>query len=136
MIKRKSVSVSLEEDLFTAFERYVKEKNYKTRSKAIADIIRNEIAKKEILKGNDVIGIISLIYNHHKRELTDTITDIQHHHHKLILSSLHIHLDKDNCLEVIITRGDGSEIQKLKDTIKSTKGVLHCSLNTMPGKIF
>ncbi|HCG77544.1 TPA: nickel-responsive transcriptional regulator NikR, partial [bacterium] len=75
-----------------------------------------------------VAGVIALVYDHHKRELVNTLTDIQHHYHSLIISTQHIHLDEDNCLEVVVVRGKPKEVESLADRLKATKGVKHSSL--------
>lgn len=129
MTKRKSVSFSIDEGLYRRFEEFVSEKKYITKSKAINDIIMDAILKKEYLSGKEVSGIIILVYNHHKRKILDKIMDIQHENHDMILSTLHIHLDESNCLEVIVVKGNGNKIEDLRDNLKTIKGVKHCSLN-------
>lgn len=129
MIKRKSVSFSIDEELLKKFEDFIREKNYKTKSLAITDMIRNEIIKKEYISGKDVFGVITILYHHHKRDLKSRLTDVQHSRHHMILSTLHIHLDEENCLEVIVVKGEGKEIEELKENIRNIKGVKHCSLN-------
>lgn len=127
--------VSLEKDLLDKFDKQIREKNYPTRSKAISDLIREKNVQKEWVEGNEVAGTISLVFNHHKRELVNKLTNIQHNYHNLIISTQHIHLDHDNCLEVIIVKGNPREIEKLSQKLKATKGVKHTSLNmTTTGK--
>jgi len=123
MMKR--FGVSLPDSLISKFDRLIKEKGYSTRSKAIADLIRQELVKKEWQQNKEIAGAITLIYNHHKRELLDKLTDIQHNFQKIIISTQHIHLDKENCLEIIAVRGSPKEAQKLADTLKAVKGVKH-----------
>lgn len=135
MIKRKCVSFSIDGELQKKFEEYVLSEKYKTKSKAITDIIRNEIVRKEYIEGKEVVGVITIVYDHHKKDLQDKITDVQHEHHYMILSTLHIHLDESNCLEVIVVRGKGKEIDGLRGNLKSINGVKHCSMNiTTKGK--
>jgi len=117
--------VSLPKDLLERFDKLIKNKNYPNRSKAIADLIRQELIKKEWQEDKEIAGAITLIYNHHKRELLDKLTDIQHNFQKIIISTQHIHLDKENCLEIIAVRGSPKEAQKLADTLKAVKGVKH-----------
>jgi CopG family nickel-responsive transcriptional regulator len=92
----KRFGVSLPDSLLSKFDRLIKEKGYSTRSKAIADLIRQELVKKEWQQNKEIAGAITLIYNHHKRELLDKLTDIQHNFQKIIISTQHIHLDKEN----------------------------------------
>jgi CopG family nickel-responsive transcriptional regulator len=84
--------------------------------------------EEEWLEGKEVAGSIVLVYNHHKRELVAKLTDIEHDFHNIILSSQHIHLDHENCLEIIAIKGTPSEIEELRNRLGATKGVKHCSL--------
>ncbi|MDR4509706.1 MAG: nickel-responsive transcriptional regulator NikR [Candidatus Brocadiaceae bacterium] len=117
--------VSLEKELLQRFDQRIKEKNYTNRSEAIRDLIRNELVKEEWREGKDVTGSITLVYNHHKRELVNLLIDVQHDYHDIILSTQHIHLDKDNCLEIIVIQGKPKEIETLFGKLKSAKGVKH-----------
>jgi len=120
--------VSLEKELLHKFDSLIGEKRYPNRSEAIRDLIRENLVKREWIKGEKVAGVIALVYDHHKRELVNTLTDIQHHYHSLIISTQHIHLDEDNCLEVVVVRGKPKEVESLADRLKATKGVKHSSL--------
>ena len=128
MSKLVRFGISLEEGLLKDFDRHIREKEYENRSEAIRDMIRGEFVKKEWQEGKEVAGTITLIYDHHKRELVNRLTDIQHDFHKLIISSQHIHLDHNNCLETVIAKGDSKEIEKLAYKMKSTKGVKYGAL--------
>lgn len=121
--------VSLENELLKQFDADIQKKNYPNRSEAIRDLIRDSLVKEEWIKGGEVAGAITLVYNHHRRELVNKLTDIQHDYHELIISVQHIHLDKDNCLEIVIAKGKPTEINKLSDKLKSTKGVKHGELS-------
>lgn len=121
--------VSLEEKLLDRFDRLIRKKNYTNRSEALRDLIRQELVKKEWDEGGEVAGAITFVYNHHKRELLNKITDIQHDTQKVIISTQHIHLDHDNCLEIVAVRGKSKDVQKLTDQIKAVKGVKHCALS-------
>jgi len=121
--------ISLDKDLLDKFDQLIKDKNYSNRSEAFRDLIRQELVKKEWQEGKEVAGAINLIYDHHKRELLNKITDIQHDFQKLIISTQHIHLDHNNCLEIIAVKGAPREVQKLSDTLKSLKGVKHETLS-------
>ncbi|MFO0795621.1 MAG: nickel-responsive transcriptional regulator NikR [Candidatus Brocadiaceae bacterium] len=117
--------VSLEKELLERFDEHIQGKKYTNRSEAIRDMIRDELVKKEWLEGKEVTGSITLVYNHHKRELTNFLIDIQHDYHHIILSTQHIHLDEDNCLEIIVMKGKPKEIEELYGKLKSAKGVKH-----------
>ena len=117
--------VSLERDLLCKFDSRLKEKNYTNRSEAIRDLIRQDLVKKEWLGNREVTGAITLVYNHHKRELLNRLMDIQHNYHDNILSTQHIHLDEENCLEIIVVKGRPRETVQLYARLKSTKGIKH-----------
>ena len=121
--------ISLEKDLLDRFDQLIKEKNYTNRSESIRDLIREELVKKQWQEGKEVAGAIILIYDHHKRELVNKLTDIQHDFQKVIISTQHIHLDHDNCLEIIAVRGTSGEAQKLANTLKAVKDVKHATLS-------
>jgi CopG family nickel-responsive transcriptional regulator len=121
--------VSLEKELLEKFDRLITEKSYSNRSEAIRDLIRENLVKKEWTEGKEVAGSITLVFNHHKRELMNTLTDIQHDFHHLIISSQHIHLDHDNCLEIIVVKGKPEETKELTNKLRSTKGVKYGALS-------
>ena len=117
--------VSLEKELLDKFDKHIKAKNYLNRSEALRDLIRQELITKEWKSGKEIAGAITLVYNHHKRELVNRLTDIQHDFQKIIISNQHVHLDHDNCLEIIALRGSPKEAERLADTLKAVKGVKH-----------
>jgi len=120
--------VSLEQDLLQKFDRRIRGKKYTNRSEALRDLIREDLVRQEWQEDKEVAGAITLIYDHHQRELLTKITDIQHDFQGLIISTQHIHLDHDNCLEMIAVRGRAGEITKLADTLKANRGVKHTAL--------
>jgi len=121
--------VSLEKELLEKFDILIKKKKYSNRSEAIRDLIRENLVKREWVEGKEVAGAITLVFDHHKRELVNILTDIQHDFHQLIISSQHIHLDHDNCLEIIVVRGTPTEVRELADKLRATKGVKYGSLS-------
>jgi CopG family nickel-responsive transcriptional regulator len=121
--------ISLEKDLLDRFDRLIREKNYTNRSEAFRDLIREDLVKAEWKKNKEIVGAITLIYDHHKRELVNKLMDIQHDFGGIIISSQHIHLDHNNCLEIIAVKGSSKEAQKLADSLKSVKGVKHGALS-------
>ena len=128
--------VSMESELIESFDKLIDKKGYPNRSEAIRDLIRNLIVEEEAKLGSkEVIGTITLVYDHHVHDLNDKLNDIQHDHHDLITSTTHVHLDHNNCLEVLIVKGSGSKIKKIADQLISTKGVKHGKLTiTTTGK--
>lgn len=121
--------VSLDKKLLDNFDQLIRERNYTNRSEALRDLIRQELVKKEWQKSGEVTGAVIMIYDHHKRELLNKITDIQHDFQKLIISTQHIHLDHRNCLEIVALKGNPQQAQKLENNLKSTKGVKHVTLS-------
>ena len=120
--------ISMENHLLKKFDIYIKKEGYKTRSEAIRDLIRKKLVEEEWKKGEKIAGAIIIVYNHHKRELADKIMDIQHHFHHLIISTQHIHLDEDNCFEVVIVSGKVEKVKKLYNLMESLKGIKYSTL--------
>ncbi|PIU48606.1 MAG: nickel-responsive transcriptional regulator NikR [Candidatus Hydrogenedentes bacterium CG07_land_8_20_14_0_80_42_17] len=121
--------ISLSSDLSKRFDVRLRKKGYSNRSEAIRDLIRQDLVIEEWLEGSDVAGAITLIYDHHKRELLNKITDIQHDFQKIIVSAQHIHLDHRNCLEIIAVKGDSAKVNKLANMLKAINGVKHSTLS-------
>lgn len=127
--------VSIEDNLLKKFDKLISKKGYSTRSEALRDLIRQELVKKEWEENQDVAGTITFIYDHHIRGLSSQLTDLQHDHQEIIISSQHIHLDHHNCLEIIAVKGNSNKVQKLANVLKSVKGVRHGALSmTSTGK--
>lgn len=121
-------SVSLDEDLVRQFDERIEEDGCPTRSKAIGDLIRASLVQTEWATGEEIAGSILLVFDHHKSDLSRKLTAIQHDYHETILSSQHIHLDHDNCLETIIVRGRPERVKELVKRLKAVKGLKHASL--------
>jgi len=117
--------VSISQELLDQFDGLIHERGYTNRSEAIRDVIRKELVEREEIEGKEMIGSLTIVYDHHVRELSEALIHFQHDYHLNIISSLHVHLDHDNCLEVILVRGDGSIIKEVANAILSTKGVKH-----------
>ena len=121
--------VSMDSGLLKQFDKYIAEKGYANRSEAIRDLIRNNLVEKEWEVGTrETVGTITIVYNHHKRELTDTLTNIQHEYHASMISTMHVHLDAHNCLEVLVVKGKSGEIKIIADRLIGIKGVMHGKL--------
>ena len=125
MSKLVRFGVSLEEDLLVKFDNHIKKHKYTNRSEALRDMIREELVKKEWTENKEVTGAITLVYDHHTRELVNKVLDVQHDHHDCILSTQHIHLDHHNCFEIIVTKGKSKEIEALYQKLKSIRSVKH-----------
>lgn len=129
------LGVSISSDLLERFDKVIEDKGYVNRSEAIRDLIRNYITQSEWEGDEETVGVITIVYNHHIRELMDKLADLQHDHNTMINSALHVHLDHDNCLEAIVVRGRSTEIKKFADKLIGTKGVKHGQLaRTTSGK--
>src|SRR5438309_1494572 len=123
------IGVAIDSDLLRKFDRLIGERGYTNRSEAFRDLIRDELVQKTWESPeSDVVGTVTLVYDHHVRMLSEKLTDMQHDHHKQILSTLHVHLDHDNCLEVLVVKGKAAAVQKIADALISTKGVKHSRL--------
>lgn len=123
--------ISLDEELLQRFDKMVEEKGYSNRSEAIRDLIRDALVQREWEKGSgDRVGTITLIYDHHLRELPERLMELQHNFTHEIISTMHVHLDHDNCLEVLAVRGDAKVVQTIADQLIGTRGVKHGKLVT------
>ena len=129
-------SVSLPPSLLRQLDDMARDKGYDNRSLAIADMIRDRLVEHHQKTENaEMVGTITLVYDHHKPHLQASLTDIQHDHHNLILSTVHIHLDHHNCLEVLLVQGRAKLIRKIADELIASKGVKHGKLTvTTTGK--
>ena len=123
--------VSLEEDLLAAFDRSIGGLGYQNRSEAIRDLIRDHLIQKKVSEGGtDVIGIVSLVYDHRVHRLSELLADMQHKADIAVNASLHIHLDAHNCLEVIVLRGRADKVHEVAGKLIATKGVQNGKLVT------
>lgn len=129
------ISISLESALLKAFDRWIDQKGYATRSEATRDLIRDRLIREESEKADgEQVAVLTLVYDHHARELAARLIDKQHHHHNLVVSSLHVHLGERHCLEVSVLRGPGAEVRHLGDELLATKGVLHGEITFTSGE--
>ncbi len=121
MLKR--FSISLENNLLKNFDRYIQAQSYSNRSEAIRDLIRKALVKQEWESDSNVMGVITLVYDHHRHQLQEKVTEVQHDYHHHIVSSTHVHMDHNNCLEVIIVKGNAQDVQDLADKLIALRGV-------------
>jgi len=122
--------VSISKDILSKFDAVIRRQNYPTRSKAIEDTIRTAISEESFASDSTVVvGTVNVIYDHRKRELLNKLTDIQHDYQDIILTSQHIHMDHNNCFEIVVLKGSKARIEELANNIKSTKGVMHSTLS-------
>jgi len=121
MLKR--FSISLEEKLLAEFDRFIALRTYSNRSEAIRDLIRKGFVQEAWEADKEVAGVITLVYDHHRYQLQEKITELQHDLHHHIISSMHVHMDHDNCLEVIVVRGKASKVKNLAEQLIALRGV-------------
>ncbi len=122
--------VSLDSDLLERFDKICEERCYQTRSEAIRDLIRKGLVQKEWENQNqEVTGTLTLVYNHHQSDLAQKMTEIQHQALDIIITSLHVHIDAHNCMEVLILRGPVKDVRSVARRLTSTRGIKHGKLS-------
>ncbi len=120
--------VSVEEELLSSFDLLVSERGYATRSEALRDLMRDALVQSRLEgqpEGTEGLGSLTLVYDHHAHDLTDKMAGLQHDHHALVVSVLHVHISHDDCMEVIVLRGGIGQIRLLADSLLGLKGVKH-----------
>lgn len=123
------LSFSIEKSLLDRLEKLVKEGRYENRSEFIRDLIRGRLVEQEWEHNKEAVGTITMLYDHHRRGLSEKLTEVQHDFHHDILASTHIHLDHALCAEIVIVRGRASRLKELADLLRRHKGVLHAALS-------
>jgi CopG family nickel-responsive transcriptional regulator len=119
------IGVAIEQRLLDKFDQLLERKRYGNRSEAFRDLIRAALIEDRVSEDDRmVVGSLTLVYDHEKRMLSDKLTGMQHDHHHVVISSMHVHLDHHNCMEVIVLRGKSGVVRKLADGLISAKGVL------------
>ncbi|NGO38539.1 nickel-responsive transcriptional regulator NikR [Limisphaera ngatamarikiensis] len=122
-------TVSVPAGLLEELDRMAAEKGYSNRSAAVADMIRDELVEHRQRTGRgEVVGTLTLVYDHHTRHVQETLTELQHQHHERIISTVHVHLDEHHCLEVLLMRGPAPEIRRIGDALIAARGVKHGKL--------
>ena len=119
-------SVSADDQLVDRFDELIRDRGYVNRSEAVRDLMRNALIERQWdAEEGEAVGTVTLVYDHHSRDLSNKLTDHQHSHHHEIVSTLHIHLDTHHCLEVVVLRGEIRTIDRLAAELIGTKGVKH-----------
>lgn len=121
-------AVSIDEKLLKKFDEYLSRKGYLSRSEAVRDLIRGALIEESVSRDSFAFGTITIVYDHHQRELVERITEIEHSYLDNIISTMHIHIDHNHCLEAIAVKGKAGEIKELADKLISLKGVKHGKL--------
>ncbi|MGC8842295.1 MAG: nickel-responsive transcriptional regulator NikR [Candidatus Sumerlaeaceae bacterium] len=119
-------TVSMDARLLAKFDQLIAKQGYANRSKAIRDLIRAKLVEEQWrdAKGK-VAATVTLVYDHHNHQVSERLSDLQHHHTDLVVSATHVHLDNDNCLEVVILHGEAGRVRALADELVASKGVKH-----------
>ncbi len=128
------ITISLDESLAQAFDALIRSRGYANRSEAVRDMLRRELESDRLAREDapHCVASLSYVYNHHERRLSERLTDLQHHAHDLVVSSMHVHLDHDHCLETLFLRGHTDEVRSLAEKISAERGVRHAALNLVP----
>jgi len=122
------LSLSIEKPLYERLEKLVKQSGYTNRSEFVRDMVRQRLVEGEWEKDREVLGTITLIYNHHQRQLSEKLIHLQHHHHESVKVTTHVHLSHELCAEVIVVQAKASQVRELADLLGQQKGVLHTGL--------
>ena len=122
------IGVSIEQDLLDKFDKLITKRGYENRSEALRDLIRDTLVTEEVNDNKLVVATLSMIYDHHRPDLSHKLTEAQHHHHGNVLAATHVHLDPKNCFEVVIMKGPAGEVKHMADHMLSLKGVKHGKL--------
>jgi CopG family transcriptional regulator, nickel-responsive regulator len=129
MDKIERFGVSMSAELLTLFDERIREKGYATRSEAIRDIVRDYLVEGEWEDhAGEVVGTVTIVYDHHTHELGEALTDLQHDSHEAVICATHVHLDEHNCLETVVLRGNSQLVRQIADRLISTRGVKHGKL--------
>lgn len=131
------LTISVDDDLADTFDRLVKEKGYGNRSEAFRDLLRTAIGDTRIQEGaaKHCVGVLSYVYNHHERQLAKRLMTMQHDHHDVTVSTMHAHLDHDNCIETVILRGQTEAVVRFAQAVIAQSGVRHGQFHPIPIEI-
>ena len=128
MTRLARTGVSIEKDLLREFDKTIARKGYKNRSEALRDLIRENLVSEAVGANEPMVATLSMVYDHHRPNLSNKLTEIQHHAHGSVLAATHVHLDDAHCLEVVIMKGRSGELKHLADHMLSIRGVKHGKL--------
>ncbi|MFZ5484573.1 MAG: nickel-responsive transcriptional regulator NikR [Pseudomonadota bacterium] len=128
------ITISLDEPLARAFDDLIRKRGYANRSEAMRDLLRNALESDRLARDEapHCVAALSYVYDHHERQLSDRLTEMQHHAHDLVVSAMHVHLDHDHCLETLILRGDTATTRAFADHLAAERGVRHAQINLIP----
>jgi CopG family nickel-responsive transcriptional regulator len=122
------LSISIEKPLYTRLEQLRRRARFENRSEYLRALVREKLVEQQWQADEEALGTVTLVYNHHQRQLSEKLTDVQHHHHGHVLAATHVHLDEDLCAEMIMLKGPAGELREIADLLRQQRGVLHASL--------
>jgi CopG family nickel-responsive transcriptional regulator len=130
------ITITVDVDLLEQFDRYLAEKGYGNRSEGFRDLIRDRLAQESLGTdgGGTCVACVSYVYNHHERQLSRRLIEAQHDHHEIGVTTLHVHLDHDNCMEALVLQGPTGAVREFADTLAAEEGVRHASVHLVPVK--
>lgn len=130
-------TVSIEPELAEKFDKLMKQRGYQNRSEAFRDLLRRELAESRIAKGSTkyCVASLSYVYDHHERQLASRLTSLLHDHHDLAVSTMHVHLDHENCIESVILQGQTTVVRRFADRLMAERGVRHGQINIVPVEV-
>jgi len=122
-------SISIENELLKRLEEMVQASHYTNRSEFVRDMLRERLVEMEWERNEEVVGTITLVFDHETRELSKKLTDLQHRHHEMVLATTHVHLDHHMCAEMVLCKGKALDVREMADLLRQQKGVLHATLS-------
>lgn len=127
-------TVSLDDDLATKFDELIRLKSYRNRSKAIRDLLHEMLSEDEFMINPEAecVGVVSYTYNHHERQLAMRLTEHQHHHNGMVISTMHVHVTPEECAETVVIRGPYNDVKQLSEMLIAEPGIRHGEVNLMP----
>lgn len=130
-------TISLDDELARQFDELIAQRGYGNRSEAVRDLLRGQLERERVARDDApyCVANLSYVFNHHERELSERLTDMQHHHHDLTVASMHAHLDHDNCIESVILKGATASVRAFADAVMAERGVRHGLLNLVSGDL-
>ncbi|MEJ0035142.1 MAG: nickel-responsive transcriptional regulator NikR [Gammaproteobacteria bacterium] len=128
------LTISIDDELAETFEKLIKDKGYENRSEAFRDLLRGALVNDSVVQGSAryCVGVLSYVYNHHERQLASRLTEMQHDHHDVTVSTMHAHLDHENCIEAVILRGATRDVTHFAESVVAQTGVRHGKFNIVP----
>lgn len=128
------ITISVDDELLAEFDGYMMRKAYKNRSEAFRDLVRERLAAERLepAEEGDCIGCLSYVYNHEERQLARRLMAAQHEHHELGLTTLHVHLDHESCMEAVVLHGSAAEVRRFAEAVSAEGGVRHGRLHLIP----